>query len=355
MKRIPFIFGAAALLAAGAPAAAQDDLVTLITHDSFAVSEAVIEAFQAETGYTLEILRAGDAGILVNQSVLSAGNPLGDVLFGVDNTFLTRALDGAIFEPYASPALDNVPDEFELDAAQNRVTPIDFGDVCLNYDAGFFAQAGAPPIPQDLATLAEPAYASLLAVQHPATSSPGLAFLIATVAVFGDSDDDDGYTWLDYWRELAANDVYISEGWTDSYFGQFSGAAGSEGTRPLVVSYASSPPVEVFFAEEPPEVQPTGAIVADDTCFRQIEFAGVLAGTDNPAGAQALIDFMLSPVFQEDMPLNMFVFPVVDGTPLPEVFTDTVTPPENPVILDPQVIDENRERWIQEWVETVLQ
>lgn len=337
------------------PAAAQDDVVTLVTHDSFAISDSVIQAFQDETGYTLEILRAGDAGILVNQSVLSAGNPLGDVLFGVDNTFLTRALDGDIFLPYASPALEGVSESLQLDADENRVTPIDFGDVCLNYDAEYFAAEGAPPVPESLDMLTDPAYAGLLTVQHPATSSPGLAFLMATIAAFGDSDDTDGYTYLDFWRDLAANDVYISEGWTDAYYGQFSGATGSEGTRPLVVSYASSPAAEVFYAETAPETQPTGAITGAGTCFRQIEFAGILDGTDNEAGAQALIDFMLTPAFQEDMPLNMFVYPVIPDAVIPQVFADTVTLSDEPVSLDPALIDANRERWIQEWVETVLQ
>ncbi|MBW4436038.1 MAG: thiamine ABC transporter substrate-binding protein [Pleurocapsa minor GSE-CHR-MK-17-07R] len=355
MKRllIPLLTSFGLLVAL--PAAAQDDVVTLVTHDSFAISESVIQAFQAETGYTLEILRAGDAGILVNQSVLSAGNPLGDVLFGVDNTFLTRALDGDIFLPYASPALEDVPESLQLDADENRVTPIDFGDVCLNYDAEFFAAAGAPPVPESLDALTDPAYAGLLTVQHPATSSPGLAFLMATIAAFGDSDDTDGYTYLDFWRDLAANDVYISEGWTDAYYGQFSGAAGNEGTRPLVVSYASSPAAEVYYAESAPEVQPTGAITGPGTCFRQIEFAGILDGTDNEAGAQALIDFMLTPAFQEDMPLNMFVYPVIPDAVIPQVFADTVTLSDEPVSLDPALIDANRERWIQEWVETVLQ
>jgi thiamine transport system substrate-binding protein len=331
---------------------AQNDALTLVTHDSFAISEAVLEQFSQDTGIQIEILRVGDAGILVNQSVLSAGNPLGDVLFGVDNTFLTRALNADLFVPYQSPNLEFVNEEFLLDP-EHRVTPIDYGDVCLNYDVGYFAESGLA-VPTSLEQLTEPDYNGLLAVQNPATSSPGLAFLLATIAVFGDEDDPDGYGYLDYWQELMANDVYISDGWTDAYYGQFSGSAGSEGDRPLVVSYASSPPAEVYFAEDANANAPTAAITAENTCFRQVEFAGILSGTDNLEAAQQWIDFMLSPVFQADMPLNMFVFPVNSTVEVPEVFAENMTIPDLPVTMDIDEIDANRERWIQTWTETIL-
>lgn len=336
-------------LVLAAPVTAQESIVTLVTHDSFSVSEAVLQQFEAETGIRLEILRAGDAGVLVNQAILTKDNPLGDVLFGVDNTFLGRALAAEIFVPYESPLLVDLPDAFKLDP-ENRVTPIDFGDVCLNYDAAYFAET-ALPLPESLSDLTKPEYKGLLAVQNPATSSPGLAFLLTSIANFGDEGD---YTYLDFWGELLANDVYISDDWTDSYYTQFSGSAGSTGIRPLVVSYASSPPAEVFFMETPPETAPTGSIVADMTCFRQIEFAGVLLGARNPEGAQQFIDFMLGESFQEDLPLQMFVFPVNPSAELPEVFAQYAVVAENPAVLDADLIDAKREEWIQAWSETVL-
>jgi thiamine transport system substrate-binding protein len=333
------------------PVLAQDEAVTLtlLTHDSFAVSEEVLAQFEADSGIHVEILRSGDAGAMVNQAVLTKDNPLGDVLYGVDNTFLSRALDAEIFVPYESPALENVPDEFKLDA-ENRVTPVDYGDVCLNYDVAYFEEHNLP-LPGSLADLNDPQYKSLLVVENPATSSPGLAFLLATIDQFGTTDD---YTYLNYWDDLVTNDVYIADGWTDAYYGQFSGSAGSQGTRPLVVSYASSPPVEVYFMETPPETAPTGALVADGMCFRQIEFVGILAGTEKLEAAQQFVDFMLSQEFQEDMPLQMFVFPVLPDAVLPEVFTEYAAIPDNPVLMDVAEIDANRETWIQEWTETAL-
>jgi thiamine transport system substrate-binding protein len=331
------------------PALAQDNILTVIAHDSFNYSEEVMAAFEEETGITVEVLRAGDAGTMVNQSILSRENPLGDVMYGIDNTFLSRALDADLFIPYESPALENISEEFILDS-EHRVTPVDYGDVCLNYDRSYFEETGLA-IPQSLQELTDPAYEGLLVVENPASSSPGLAFLLTTLAVFGEEGD---YTYLDYWADLVANDVYISDDWTDAYYGQFSGSTDSIGTRPLVVSYASSPPVEVYFLPEPPETAPTGAIVADDTCFRQIEFVGILQGTDNQDAAQQFVDFMLSRTFQEDMPLNMFVFPVNPEAELPEVFTEYAAIPEQVATVDIAEIDTNRERWIQAWTETVL-
>lgn len=331
------------------PVHAQDNTLTLVTHDSFNASEDILAQFEETSGLRLEIVRLGDAGTMVNQSILSRDNPLGDVLFGVDNTFLGRALDADIFIPYESPLLADVPDEFKLDP-EFRVTPIDYGDIALNYDVSYFEEHDLA-LPESLEDLALPEYRGLLVVQNPATSSPGLAFLLLTITQFGTEGD---YTYLDYWRELVANDVYISDDWTDAYYNQFSGSTGSLGTRPLVVSYASSPPAEVYFADPQPETAPTGTIVAPGMAFRQIEFAGILRGAENVEGAQQFIDFLLSVDFQEDMPLQMFVFPVNPAAQLPEVFSQYAEIPEEPVTMDVTEIDENREAWLQEWTETVI-
>lgn len=329
--------------------AQEQDTVVLVTHDSFAASEAVLEAFETETGLRLEVLRAGDAGKMVNQAILSKNNPLGDVLYGVDNTFLSRALDGEIFEPYQSSALEYVDEAFLPDDTY-RVSPVDYGDVCLNYDVGYFEDHDLD-LPTSLRDLTREQYESLLVVQNPATSSPGLAFLLATVGVFGTDGD---YTYLEFWEDLRLNDVLVVDGWSDAYYGEFSAPGRDTGTRPLVVSYASSPPAEVYFSEDPEAGAITGAIVDADTCFRQIEYVGALAGGSNPDGARLLVDFMLSEAFQEDLPLNMFVFPVREAVELPDVFAEYATIPEEPAAVDPADIEEHREEWIQAWTEVML-
>ncbi|MDE0609977.1 MAG: thiamine ABC transporter substrate-binding protein [Anaerolineaceae bacterium] len=328
------------------PAGAHETVVTLVTHDSFAIGEDVLAEFTESTGIQVEILQSGDAGEMLNKAILSRGNPLGDVLFGVDNSFLSRALSNDIFLSYESPLLEQVPQQFQMDD-QFRVTPIDYGDVCLNYDVAWFEQHGLP-LPESLADLTEPEYRGLLVVENPATSSPGLSFMLATIGVFGTEGE---MTWLDFWSQLFENEVRVVSGWELAYWGEFSHSGGE---YPLVVSYASSPPAEVFFMEETPEQAPTGAIVADQTCFRQIEFAGILDGSEHVEAAQQLIDFMLDTRFQEDIPLQMFVFPVNQEAVLPDVFVEYAQVAEAPASVSPEDIDAMRETWIQAWTETVL-
>ena len=325
------------------PAADEVRELSVMTHDSFEVSEDVIAIFENEHNVRVKFLKAGDTGAAVNKAVLSVDNPLADVFYGVDNTFLSRALDGGIFEPYASPQLDQIPDQFLLDDEQ-RALPVDYGDVCLNIDLTYFENAEVDA-PADLDDLLEPAYAGLLVVENPATSSPGLAFLMATIGRYGDP----GY--LTYWEGLVQNDLLVVNDWETAYYSDFSRWGG---TRPIVVSYGSSPPFEVLFAEEEMLEPPTQALTSAQSCFRQIEFVGILKGTTNRGLAEAWVDFMLSPTFQEDMPLNMYVFPVLPQAELDETFETFMAVPAEPVILDPARIAENREKWIEAWTEAVL-
>lgn len=339
----------AALLMVMLTVSAQDsEPLVVVTYDSFAVSEEVLLAFTEETGIVVEVLRLADAGAMVNQAVLTRDDPMGDVLYGIDNTFLSRGLSNSLFEPYKSAGLENVDEAFKLDP-NSFVTPVAYGDVCLNYDVAYFEENDLE-IPQTLEALTDPAYAGLLVVENPASSSPGLAFVLATIAHFGEEGD---YTWLNYWADLVANDVLVVEGWSEAYYGEFT-VPSEEGTRPLVVSYASSPPAEVYFADPAPEIAPTGSIVAAGMCFRQIEFAGILAGTDQRESAEKFIDFLLSAAFQEDLPLQMFVFPVNGEAELPEVFVEHAQIAEEPAAVAYEDIDANREVWIEAWTEVVL-
>lgn len=316
----------------------------LMTHDSFDIGAETIAQFTEETGIAVDVFKAGDAGAVVNQAVLAKGQPLADVLYGVDNTFLSRALENEVFVAYESPMLADVTDSLKLDA-QHRAIPVDFGDVCLNYDRAWFTRNGLAP-PQSLDDLVDPAYAGLTVVQNPATSSPGLAFLLATVDTYG----EEGY--LEYWQRLVDNEVLVTDGWEDAYYGAFTAA--SDGDRPIVVSYASSPAAEVYFAETALEVAPTGSVTSDGSCFRQIEFAGILSGTEHEEEARLLMDFLLSRQFQEDIPLHMFVFPANETAELPEVFMKHSQIPANPATVSPEEIAANREAWVQTWTEIVL-
>ncbi len=317
--------------------------LTIMTHDSFAISEDTIAAFEKEHNAHIELLPSGDAGAALNQAILAKKDPLADVFFGVDNSFMSRALNADLFIPYESPALSGVDSALQLDDT-HHLTPIDYGDVCLNYD-----KAWDGTLPATLTDLTDPAYEGLLVVENPATSSPGLSFLLVTIAEFG---VDGAYDYLDFWADLRANDVMVANGWEEAYYGSFSVA--SEGERPFVVSYASSPAAEFIYADPPVEEAPSGSIIADGMCYRQVEFVGILKGTEHEAIAQQFIDFMLTKIFQEDIPLNMFVFPALDEAALPDAFVQWAEQPANVNAIPPAEIEANREEWIEEWTAVVL-
>jgi len=337
-------FGALAfaVFAAGCGGGSTPDEVVLVTHDSFAISKDVKAAFERESGLTLRILQGGDANEMLNRALLTAGDPQGDAIFGLDDSVLSRALDGDLLEEYHSPELSTLEPDFS--APDPHVTPVDHGEVCLNVDRTWFASHGIPP-PRTLADLVLHRYRNQLVVENPATSSPGLAFLLATIATYGDR-------WEAYWRALRANGVLAVDGWEEAYTQQVSGASGSPGKRPIVVSYASSPAAEVIFASKPPATAPTAAV--EDGCYRQVEYAGVLRGARNEQGAKELIDFMLSRRFQADVPGSMFVYPVRAGVPLPEAFAKHALVPEDPLSLPAAEIDANRDRWLAAWTDIVV-
>ncbi|KQV95400.1 thiamine ABC transporter substrate-binding protein [Streptomyces sp. Root369] len=320
--------------------------VTLVSHDSWAVSKNVLADFEKKSGYKVKVLEDGDAGQAVNKAILTKDNPQGDVFFGVDNTLLSRALDNGLFQSYEAKGADRIKAGYRVDG--DKVTPIDTGDICVNYDKAYFTEHKLQP-PTSYDDLIKPAYKNLLVTENASTSSPGLGFLLGSAAKYG----DDG--WEGYWKKLKANGVKVVDGWEQAYNEEFSGSAGgkkAKADRPLVVSYASSPPAEVIYADPKPKTAPTG--VAQGTCFRQIEYAGLLSNAANAKGGRALLDFLLTKEFQQDMPLNMFVYPVVNGAQVPAEFTQYGPQAKDPETMDPAKIADNRDDWVKSWTSLVL-
>lgn len=342
---VSFLLAACAIPVPQSPTAtpAPPESLTLVTHDSFDISEGVLQKFTEETGIEIKILKSGDAGEMLNTLLLSPENPLGDVVYGIDNTFLSRALAADLFAPYDAPALADIPQRLQLDP-EHRLIPVDYGYVTLNYDVAWFEDAGIEP-PTDINDLIDPAYKGLTVVENPASSSPGLAFLFITVGRFGND-------WPSYWESLRANDVQVTEGWNDAYWGAFTVGSGGEGDRPIVVSYATSPVAEVYFNEL--DAPPTASVNTKGNSFEQVEFVGVLANSPHQAAARQLVDFLLSPTFQEDIPLHMFVYPANSKADAGELFATWAAVPENPVVLLPDVISEHREKWIETWTDVML-
>ncbi|MFJ9966775.1 thiamine ABC transporter substrate-binding protein [Streptomyces avermitilis] len=327
---------------------ADSTTVTLVSHNSWAVSKSVLKDFEKQSGYRVKVLKDGDAGQAVNKAILTKDNPQGDVFFGVDNTLLSRALDNGLFQPYEAKGSGLIRPEYQVDQAKHRVTPIDSGDICVNYDKKYFADHKLDP-PASFADLVEPRYKNLLVTENAATSSPGLGFLLGTAGKYGDNG------WPTYWKKLKANGVKVVDGWEQAYNQEFSGSAGgkkAKGDRPLVVSYASSPPAEVIYASPKPKTAPTG--VASGTCFRQVEYAGLLSNAKNTKGGKALLDFLITKEFQEDMPLNMFVYPVLKGAQVPAEFSEFGPAAKNPETLTPAKIADHRDQWVKSWTSLVL-
>ena len=337
-----------AFLAAMTSSAAPKTL-RVLTHSSFAATQSVIAEFEAANDVKVEFSTGGDAGETLNKAILSKSSPLADVLYGVDNTFLGRALAADILQPYDSPALSSIPAEFQSDSS-HRLLPVDYGFISLNYDRAWFTSHNLE-VPRTLEDLVSAPYKSLLVVENPATSSPGLAFLLATIARFRETG---ALTWKSYWARLRQNDALVVNGWDDAYYNQFS--AQGKGKRPIVVSYATSPAYELYNAPAPrPATPPTGNILPEGSSFRQIEYVGILKGAKEPDLARRFVDFMLSETFQSDLPLQMWVYPTRRGVAVPEIFRIFAPVPAAPASIEPPVMDANREAWIKAWTRIMLE
>jgi thiamine transport system substrate-binding protein len=309
------------------------DRVVLITHESFVLPKKLEKQFEEESGYDLVVRGSGDAGALTNKLVLTKDDPLGDVAFGVDNTFASRALDEGVFAPYDAK-LPAGAEQYQLAGDDDhRLTPIDNASVCVNVDDTWFADHDLAP-PTSLDDLTDPAYKDLFVLPGAATSSPGMAFLLTTIAAYGDD-------WPDYWTKLMDNGAKLTAGWSDAYEVDFT-QGGGHGDRPIVLSYDSSPAFTVADGKSS-----TSALL--DTCFRQVEYAGVLDGAANPEGAEALVDFLLSPDVQAALPDSMYVFPVASDAPLPQDWAKFAKQPTTPYDVDPASISEHRDDWLREW------
>jgi thiamine transport system substrate-binding protein len=331
--------------AASTGSTAAPTTVRLLTHSSFSVSKPVLAAFEKRTGIKVQVLKGGDAVEMVNKAILTRDHPEADVLYGIDNDTLTKAYGVGLFDPYTAKGLDQVPPEYQLDA-QHRVTPVDHADVCVDYDAAWFKDHDVA-VPQSLDDLTKPAYKGLLVTEDPTTSTPGLAFLLATVAAKGTSARGG---WPVYWKALRANDVQVASSWDEAFESAFT-AGGGKGTRPIVVSYATDPAYAVINADPKPTTSPIG--VMDSTCFRQVELAGVLHGTKHPAAAHALVDFLLSMSFQADVPLQMYVQPVRHGVEVPAAFAKWTAQPARTLSLTPADIGAHHDEWVQQWTDIV--
>lgn len=315
--------------------------VTLVTHDSFNLPKEIESQFQADTGCSLTVVTMGDGGELVNKLVLTKDAPQGDVVFGVDNSFASRVLSEGVIDTSQTVSLPEGVDQYLVDG-QKALAPIDFGEVCLNYDVDWFEKKGLAA-PTSFEDLIKSDYKDLLVAINPSTSSTGLAFLLATIGHFG----EDGFA--DYWKKLVANGAKIDSGWTDAYETDFSAGEG-KGAYPIVVSYSSSPASTL---SDDGKSSTTASVLS--TATRQVEYAGVLAGAANPAGGKAFVEWMLSKKVQSAIPDSMYMYPVNPEATLSEVMQKFGATSDAPIVVEADEITKNREAWLQTWTEAVGQ
>lgn len=336
----------AVLLVALAPTWAAAQSASLLTHDSFALPEEVVESFERESGWDVRVLSGGDAGEIVNRALLTRARPIADALFGIDDALIAREGARALFTPYAPDGVDAVPDELRF--AGDLLTPVTVGFVTFNYDVSGLAERDLPA-PTDLTDLTEARYAGATVVSDPATSSPGLAFLLTTIARFGEGGD---YDWLDYWADLRDADLRVVSGWSDAYYSAFSRYGGD---RPIVLSYATSPAAEVLFAEEELDEAPTRNLLCEACAWRQIEAVGVLAGSERPEGGRALVDLLIAEETQAAVPTSMFVYPARSDVPLPDAFERFAPRPTDAQTarLPAEMIEAHQARWLEQWTQVV--
>ena len=334
------IAAAALLMCTGAFA---QNTLTVLTYDSFAVSSDLVEAFEAENNVKLQFIEAGSGGEVIARAVLTKDEPIADVIIGFDYSQFGKVFSNDILEAYESPELANIPEIYRLDA-QNRALPFNFGEICINYDKKYFAENGLE-IPTSLDDLLKPEYNGLLVTQDPSASNTGIGFLIATIEKYG----EDGF--VDYWNGLIQNGLVIGNSWSSTYYTNFSAASGS-GEQPMVVSYTTSPAAEFIYSETGDA--PTDSLTSDGMCYRSIEFCGILKNSKNPELAQKFIDAFIGKEWQEDLPMQMFVYPVNELAELPEEFELYGKPAVNPVMPDPELVAEKHDEWVRIWAEEVL-
>ncbi len=326
------------LLAVSASSAAQE--LRLIAHQSFSLPKPLLAQFEAQSGVKLSVVKAGDAGEMLNKLILTKANPIADVVYGLDNTLIAKAEASGVIEAYAGAAQQRPVAGAELAAG---VVSVDYGFVTLNYDRAAFAKSGLA-LPKTLEELTQPAYRDLLVVQNPATSSPGQAFLLATISGLGEAAA------FDWWARMRANGVKVAKGWSEAYYTEFTR---NGGTRPLVVSYASSPAAEVFYSKEKITEPPTGNLFLKGGVFRQVEGVALVKGGAAREAAIKFIEFMRSPAVQEALQTTMWVLPAEPAIKRPDVMRFATEPAssDNP---SAKTIAEKSPEWVDRWTKTVL-
>ncbi|MCK4247427.1 MAG: thiamine ABC transporter substrate-binding protein [Methanomicrobia archaeon] len=312
----------------------EEDKLVIYTYDSFVsewgIGPKIVPLFEEAYNCKVEIKAVGDAGDVLNRAIIEKNNPRADILIGIDNNSLSKALKNDILVPYTPKTIDVVPEQFIFDPTYH-VVPFDYGYIAFVYDSEIITP------PQTFDELLDPKYKKAIILEDPRTSSPGAAFLLWTIAIYGEN-------YLDFWEQLKPNILTITSGWDQAY-GMF-----TSGEAPIVLSYATSPAYHVEYED----ITRYKAFIPKDGGYLQIEGAGIVKNCAHKELAEKFIDWMLTEDFQREIPLTQWMFPVNSNVELPASF-DYAVKPDKILYLDSEEIAENLDRWIKNWAELMIE
>lgn len=327
-----------------------DGTLTIVTYDIIALSDDMLEEFTNNTGYEINMIRTDDAGGILENLLLTKEAPQADLALGLDNTYLQTALDNCLLGPHSA----NVPDLDPLALTPysgEMAVPFDQGYVCLNADIEALEENNVS-FPSTLEELTGEQWKGRTAFPSPTTSSPGRAFMTATIDYFERQATMDAMTW---WEAMADNDAIFTSGWTEAYETHYSGGygiwgEGHIGDAWLTVSYCHSPGVEAYYGGN---YTISKAIDIDYASFHQVEYAAKVNGGGSSSAVDAFIEYLLSDEVNKNMPENNLMYSVLDNEDMPETdgYRYHSPIPSNPSEITAERIDVEMDGWLMDWRE----
>ncbi|MBJ23765.1 MAG: hypothetical protein CMB64_03760 [Euryarchaeota archaeon] len=324
--------------------------LVIATYDVYALTDEMIGDFENQTGITVSMIKLDDAGSVLDYLIQNKGTETIDLAIGLDNTYLQTAIKQGVLTEHLANNLDNISQDALAPYNGPFAVPFDMGHVCLNYDSSI-VDGQNMTVPTSLWNLTEEEWRGKVAIPSPITSSPGRAFMLATLDYFnslGESTSE----FEEWWSAMEENDVIITSGWSEAYETHYTGGygeyeAGYVGDAHITVSYCHSPGVESWYNGNWTK---SAALNLPKTSFFQVEYISSVMGGDQQSSA-LFIEFLLSEDINSNMPVQNSMYSVLEGFDLPEengyLFHSII--PNEPSEISMIEIEENMESWLLLW------
>lgn len=337
------------------PTQDDDGTLKILTYDIAAFSDDMLTNFTEQTGFAVELVYTDDAGGILEIMLQTQGSPQVDLAVGLDNTYLQTALDFCLLTVNNVDTSNVDPNVMALYDGPKAV-PFDQGHVCLNYDESVVDGENLTE-PQTLWNLTESQWTDKTVFPSPLTSSPGRAFMVATIDYF-ENDLDPNTTAFDWWKAMADNGATFTSGWTEAYEIHYSGGYGAWvdghlGDAAMTVSYCHSPGVEAYYGGN---WTSSTSLVLPRATFHQVEYGGLVNGGGNQEAANAFLTFLLSEDINRNMPENNLMQSVLNNATWPEeegyrYHTDLPTLNAN---ITTERIGQEMDDWLMAWTNATV-